>query len=51
VSPIDVSKIAAKFGGGGHTAAAGAYLPGPLESAKQLIIAEVTEQVKHLDNK
>ena len=51
VSPIDVSKIAAKFGGGGHSAAAGAYLPGPLESAKQLIIAEVTEQVKHLDNK
>ena len=38
---IDVSQIAAKFGGGGHTMAAGTFLPGPLENAKRLILAEI----------
>jgi phosphoesterase RecJ-like protein len=47
--PIDVSKIASKFGGGGHPAAAGTYLPRPLENAKQLIFAEVTAQFKRLN--
>jgi len=37
----DVSEIATKFGGGGHTMAAGTFLPGPLENAKQLILDEV----------
>jgi len=37
----DVSQIAVQFGGGGHTMAAGTYLPGPLENAKQLILAEM----------
>jgi phosphoesterase RecJ-like protein len=41
---IDVCKIATKFGGGGHTMAAGAYLPGPLENAKKLIFDAVAEQ-------
>ena len=49
--PIDVSKIAQKFGGGGHKMAAGAYLSGPLENAKQLIFAEVTKEFKRLDAK
>jgi phosphoesterase RecJ-like protein len=40
---LDVSKIAAKFGGGGHTMAAGTFLPGPLENAKKLIMTEVSE--------
>ena len=39
----DVSQIAAKFGGGGHTMAAGTFLPGPLENAKQLILNEVVK--------
>jgi len=34
---VDVCKIAEKFDGGGHKKAAGTYLPGPLENAKQLI--------------
>jgi len=38
---IDVSKIAGKFGGGGHKPAAGTYLPGPLENAKQLVLNEM----------
>ena len=43
--PLDVSKIAAKFGGGGHTMAAGTFLPGPLENAKKLITAEVSKSI------
>jgi phosphoesterase RecJ-like protein len=46
--PLDVSKIAAKFGGGGHTMAAGTFLPGPLDHAKKLIMTEVS---KHIDAK
>ena len=48
---VDVSKIAAKFGGGGHKMAAGTFLPGPLENAKQLIMAEMNEQFKPLNCK
>ena len=43
---IDVSEIAAKFGGGGHKTAAGAHLPGPLENAKRLIKSEVEKQFR-----
>ncbi len=43
---IDVCKIAAKFGGGGHKMAAGAHLPGPIENAKKLIFNAVVEQFK-----
>jgi phosphoesterase RecJ-like protein len=43
--PLDVSKIAAKFSGGGHTMAAGTFLPGPLENAKQLILEEVSKRL------
>jgi phosphoesterase RecJ-like protein len=42
--PLDVSQIAAKFGGGGHKMAAGTYLPGPLENAKQLIRTEIEKR-------
>ncbi len=43
---VDVCKIAAKFGGGGHKMAAGVHLPGPVENAKRLITAEVEKQFK-----
>jgi phosphoesterase RecJ-like protein len=36
--PVDVCGIAAKFGGGGHTTAAGAHLQGPLEKAEKRVI-------------
>lgn len=42
---LDVSRIAAQFGGGGHKQAAGTFLPGPLEKAKQLIMAKITEDI------
>jgi len=41
---IDVCKVAAKFGGGGHKSAAGAHLPGPLENAKKLVANAMAEQ-------
>jgi phosphoesterase RecJ-like protein len=42
---IDVSIIAAKFGGGGHRMAAGTFLPGPLENAKQLVLEEISKSL------
>ncbi|MBN2272042.1 MAG: bifunctional oligoribonuclease/PAP phosphatase NrnA [Sedimentisphaerales bacterium] len=41
---VDVSKIAEKFGGGGHKPAAGAFLPGPLQNAKERILDEMSRQ-------
>ena len=41
--PVDVSKIAAQFGGGGHKMAAGTFLPGPIDHARQLIFDEVAQ--------
>jgi phosphoesterase RecJ-like protein len=43
---IDVCKIAAKFGGGGHKMAAGVHLPGPIENAQNLIFNAVAEHFK-----
>ncbi len=48
---IDVREIAARFGGGGHTTASGAHLDGPLQKAKELILAEITQQFMRLDGK
>jgi phosphoesterase RecJ-like protein len=44
---VDVCEIAQKFGGGGHKMAAGTYLAGPLENAKQLIKIDVEKQLKN----
>ena len=41
---IDVRKVAQQFGGGGHVVAAGVYLQGPLQSAKQKIFESVKQQ-------
>ena len=43
--PVDVSKIAQKFGGGGHKMAAGTFLPAPLQNAKQALLAEIAPQL------
>jgi phosphoesterase RecJ-like protein len=42
---VDVSDLAARFGGGGHRMASGTYLPGPMENAKRLILDEVTRRL------
>jgi phosphoesterase RecJ-like protein len=38
---INVAEIAERFGGGGHTAAAGCGLPGPLSVASECILAQL----------
>ncbi len=35
---VDVSQIACLYGGGGHKMAAGAFLPGPMDHAKALVL-------------
>ena len=42
---VDVSQVAAKFGGGGHKSAAGTYLPGPFDNAKRLILDEMAGRI------
>lgn len=43
---IDVCKIATVFGGGGHSLAAGIRMAGPLEDAKQALLAEIHTHLK-----
>ena len=43
---VDVCKIARKFDGGGHTSAAGTFLPAPLENAKKLILEAIKSQLQ-----
>ena len=42
---LDCSKLAGRFGGGGHKAAAGAMLPDPIESSVRTILAAVEEEL------
>lgn len=43
VCPHDATKIAERFGGGGHIRAAGCALPGPLEEAKKALFDAAAE--------
>ena len=43
---IDVSRICGRFGGGGHTLAAGARLPGPLAAAEERVLAAIAHEFK-----
>jgi phosphoesterase RecJ-like protein len=45
VPGIDVSKVAQQFGGGGHAAAAGADVEGPLEEIKKTVIKRSKEML------
>lgn len=40
-SNVDCSKLAEKFGGGGHKAAAGASIDGPIDKARQVVLEAV----------
>jgi phosphoesterase RecJ-like protein len=42
---VDVRQVAQRYGGGGHTMAAGVNLPGPLEKAKKMVLDTVAEQL------
>ncbi|MFQ5423866.1 MAG: bifunctional oligoribonuclease/PAP phosphatase NrnA [Phycisphaerae bacterium] len=46
---IDVAAIAAHFGGGGHTRAAGARIAGRLDAVAERVIAKMTEAIATLD--
>jgi phosphoesterase RecJ-like protein len=41
--PVDCNALAARFGGGGHKAAAGTIVDGPFETARERIAAAVDE--------
>ncbi len=43
---IDVCQIALEFGGGGHALAAGIRMKGPLEDAKQLVLAAIRRRIE-----
>jgi phosphoesterase RecJ-like protein len=38
---VDCSKLAEKYGGGGHKAAAGAFIKGPLSEVQPLVLDAV----------
>jgi phosphoesterase RecJ-like protein len=40
---VNVCSICSQFGGGGHAMAAGIRMPGPLEHAKQLVLAAIQQ--------
>lgn len=43
---MDVNKIAASFGGGGHTRASGCTVDGPLHEVRRKVLAKVEEELK-----
>ena len=43
---VDMNKIAARFGGGGHARASGARIPGTLAEVKKQVLAAVGEAVR-----
>jgi bifunctional oligoribonuclease and PAP phosphatase NrnA len=45
----DVAKVAAQFGGGGHTAAAGAEIQGPLEEVQEKVINATRAVIDRVD--
>jgi phosphoesterase RecJ-like protein len=45
---LDVSKVCAEFGGGGHKMAAGARLPGPLAQAESRFLEALTNEIKRI---
>ncbi len=44
---VDCSRIAAEFGGGGHKAAAGAFVDQPFEIAQQAVLDHVRQALQH----
>ena len=43
--PTDVNELARRFGGGGHTQASGAMVPGPIDEAVEKVVAATREAV------
>ncbi|HHK41429.1 MAG TPA: bifunctional oligoribonuclease/PAP phosphatase NrnA, partial [Planctomycetaceae bacterium] len=47
-SLFNCSEMASRFGGGGHKAAAGAMVEGPLEAARERVLEAVREEMTRL---
>jgi phosphoesterase RecJ-like protein len=45
-SDVDCNRLASRFGGGGHKAAAGAYIKEPFDTAKDLVLDAVREAMR-----
>jgi phosphoesterase RecJ-like protein len=43
---VDVQKVAATFGGGGHKAASGCFIPQPIDGARATLVPMLQEAVK-----
>lgn len=48
---VDVSRVALKFGGGGHSAAAGCTLHGALDACADMIVPELMEEIDRAASK
>jgi phosphoesterase RecJ-like protein len=46
---VNVSEVCAKFGGGGHRAAAGARMKGPIDEAAERFLKELENEVRRID--
>ena len=46
---VDVNAVASRLGGGGHKAAAGVLLDGPIESARERLLEAVAETMTRED--
>jgi phosphoesterase RecJ-like protein len=45
---VDVANVAESFGGGGHRQASGAMAPGPMETARQRVLAAMSAALESL---
>ena len=43
---FDVAKLAQRFGGGGHTKAAGGKIQAPLSKAQKVVLSAIQEELK-----
>lgn len=50
-APYDARAVACKFGGGGHTLAAGAYLKLPMAGARQKVVAAARAAVREVEGR
>ncbi len=46
---LDVSKVCAQFGGGGHRMASGARLRGPIDAAAEIFLKALEDDVRRID--
>ncbi|MEM6473260.1 MAG: DHHA1 domain-containing protein [Planctomycetota bacterium] len=45
---LDCNEVARPFGGGGHTAAAGAFIDGPLDEVRERVLTSMISALEKL---